>query len=634
MNLIQENQRRLALLPPEVDPLIGDPADPSRTKVRTPWSLYDLWLPNSMLSDPQYHTLDSKAQFTELRHRHDFEFWAATCAKIRHKLSGQEVPFILNAPQRRVVRVLEQDRLAGRPLRLVLLKARQWGGSTLVQMYFAWIQTIHRRSWHSVICAQQKDTSQAIRAMYDLMLRNYPDQWWQGDDKPALRPWQGARNICEIAGRDCRITVTSSFRPDSVRGQVFSMAHLSEVAFWKDSPRMRPVDFIRSVCGGIPSQPYSMIVLESTANGMGNFFHTEWLRASSGQSGYRAVFVPWYEIEQYRTECPDPQALFDSLTPYERALWDRGLTLEMIQWYHNKRADFSSDEAMWAEYPSTASEAFANTGTNVFSAADIDRLRADCRPPLALDYSSPILAASGILDLPSADGELKIWELPPQLPSSRFFDTSSPSRYVAAVDIGGRSRRSDYSVIVVMDRSGLRPRVVAQWRGHADHDLLGAYAARLGRFYHFARLVIESNSLESASDGASQFILEDLNQTYPNLYVRRIRDRSTAAESYDSRVGFHTNRSTKSLIITALISMVRSAGYIERDIQACNELATYEQLPDGSCAARQGHHDDLVMSRAIALYVCRSLDADTLDADTLSFFSAPVPRHFYRHLPQ
>ena len=37
--------------------------------------------------------------------------------------------------------------------------------------------------------------------------------------------------------------------------------------------------------------------------------------------------------------------------------------------------------------------------------------------------------------------------------------------------------------------------------------------------------------------------------------------------------------------------------------RACDELAVYEQLPDGSYAAGRTNHDDLLMTRAIALYV-------------------------------
>lgn len=42
-----------------------------------------------------------------------------------------------------------------------------------------------------------------------------------------------------------------------------------------------------------------MIVYESTANGTGNFFHREYTAAKKGDSQFEAMFVSWFDIEQY-----------------------------------------------------------------------------------------------------------------------------------------------------------------------------------------------------------------------------------------------------------------------------------------------------------------------------------------------
>ena len=62
--------------------------------------------------------------------------------------------------------MLEEMREAEQPIRLILLKARQWGGSTLIQIYMAWIQLVHRRNWNSVICAHLKESAANIKGMY------------------------------------------------------------------------------------------------------------------------------------------------------------------------------------------------------------------------------------------------------------------------------------------------------------------------------------------------------------------------------------------------------------------------------------------------------------------------------------
>ena len=65
---------------------------------------------------------------------HDFEFWAAMFVKIKDKMGQDDVPFILNRPQRRYLELLETQRCAHKPIRIIMLKARQWGGSTLTQV--------------------------------------------------------------------------------------------------------------------------------------------------------------------------------------------------------------------------------------------------------------------------------------------------------------------------------------------------------------------------------------------------------------------------------------------------------------------------------------------------------------------
>lgn len=556
-------------------------------------------LPCDALGVAETGGMDASVERRRQRCREDFAYWAETCVRIKDKLSGRMVPFRLNAPQRRVAALFERERLEGRPIRVIMLKARQWGGSTLVQMYMAWIQCTRAEHWHSLICAQVGKTAASIRGMYDDMLRTYPEDLWEGDESPRLVRYQGQELIREIAGRHCRVTLGSSERQDSVRGADYAMAHLSEVAFWKDTAKSSPADFIRAVCGAIALTPLSLIVLESTANGVGNYFHTEWLRAERGESDKLAVFVPWYEIEIYRRDVDDVGELWRSMDGYERDLWERGLTLEQINWYHLKRREYASHAAMMAEYPTTAAEAFANTGSNVFAADAVARLRRGCAEPVDV---GEVVSATGALTGPQAlrlpefrhdsTGGLKVWEHP-----------VAGECYVAAVDVGGRSLTADWSVVAVLAMNPAR--VVAQWRGHTDHDLLTWKAAALATRYNRALLVFESNTLESGQHAEAEtadqgaYMLHELYEHYDNLYFRQ------APEGGSPRPGFHTNRATKQMIVTGLIGAVRDGAYVERDVAACDELLVYQRRPNGSYGARAGYHDDILMTRAIALHALR-----------------------------
>lgn len=605
--MIEENEARNRRIAGGYNPLTGEGGCGARVEKRLEWEPEAVMLPEPMVADPQFASLGSRTDYVRLRARYDFEFWAASCVSIHDKLHGGYIPFVLNRPQRRVLAVIEEDRLACRPLRLILLKARQWGGSTLIQMYFAWIQCVLRRSWHSLICAHVRGTAAQIRGMYTRMLMNYPDEFWDEETRPQFKPFEGMQGMRVITGRDCQVTIASSFAGDSVRGLDYALAHLSEVAFWKDTDRMSPEEFVRAICGGIPLVPLSFVALESTADGVGGFFHREWLRACRGESAWRPVFVPWYEIEHYRAEVASPEQLVESFSDYERRLWDRGITLEQIAWYRCKSREVSNPSAMKSEYPSDADEAFVATGAGVFSSEAVGRMRQGtldtlpARGDMAADGLTGAKALSHVRFVADAQGAMEVWARP--APGAQPRD-----RYVVAVDIGGRTAAADWSVIAVLDRmASPRPAIVAQWRGHCDHDLLGWRAAMVARWYADALLVVESNTLESEREGASRYILEEISAVYPNLYVREVRD--TVSNTVEHRFGFHTNRATKSMAITNMIAAVREGAYTERSVGACDEMAVYEQRRDGSYGAKPGYHDDMVMTRAIALYVASTLPA-------------------------
>ena len=618
--LLQENDRRRALLPRGYDPIEGNP-DPRLTRrVRCPWEeeYPEVYLPLTMLDDPDYPRINSRLDYQRLRFRHDFEYWAVCCYSIRHKITGEVVSFVLNNAQRLLLRHLEDQRLAEEPIRAILLKARQWGGTTLVTAYFAWIQIVLKRNWNSAIVGHTKDIASLIRLLYCEMLMNYPEEHWDEEEAPKLKAISGSQNARQLAGRGAKIVVTSSSMYAPSRGFDIQMAHLSEVAYWCDSKRRKPADIARSVISGIPKIPLSVVVLESTADGIGNYFHRKWNDASAGRSSLKPIFVPWHAIEMYSMPVDNPEALWKSLTSYERSLWDQGLTLEQIAWYHYMRLEMDTDEAMFAEFPSTPSEAFVNTGMAVFPTKIVEDLRPDCHDPLDEDLlkTNPKLADM-LKPPPGVDSKLQVWKQPD------YEGYCPKDRYVIAVDIGGRSIKSDYSVISVLDRfprgQGSKPEIVAQWRGHGYHDQIATYAAAVGRAYRNALLVVESNTLETEEGGGSQYILERLAREYRNMYCRRQLD-IRGNPTQERRVGFHTNRSTKPKIIANLLGMVRDHAYTERDDMALDEMLTYQQLSNGSYAAKPTCHDDILMTRAIALYVAQSLPRpNTLSpADLLS----------------
>lgn len=632
-NIIKENARRLSLISAPYNPVTGEGCC---GKDRVLLSLSDApivrqYIPKKMAeevelirrllhcgsigeymsgifdqSDEEWVFEQIWKKIVEIRIRYDFEFWASMFAVIKDKQSDKDIPFILNRPQRRLLRVFEEMREQEKPVRAILLKARQWGGSTFIQMYMAWIQLVHRRNWNSVICAHLKDSAANIKGMYAKLLENYPT-WLLGTDEPAkFQPYERSSNTSVIKHTGCRVTIGSAETPESIRGADAAMAHLSEVAFWPSTRQKSPEQLIRSVCGSVALLPYSVVVLESTANGTGNYFHRECERAKRGESDKQFMFVPWYEIDMYSSPVGNYKGFIKTMNDYEYFLWERGATLEAIHWYRQKRKEYSEHADMMAEYPSDDVEAFTYSGERVFDVKQVQRLRKNCVEPEFVGevYGKSMCGKEALTDLRLSieqGGLLSVWAKPPDVNNIR-------NRYVTVVDIGGRSEKADYSVIVVFDRYWMMyggvPEVVAQWRGHIDHDLLAWKAVQIASFYHRSLLVIESNTLETENtDGEhSEYILDTIASVYDRLYARAPTGQVRA--SPPSRWGFHMNKSTKTLVINHQINMLREDGYIERDMLACYEHDVFEKKPNGSFGAMDGHHDDVLITRCIGNYVC------------------------------
>ena len=590
-DIIAENGRRKAALADDhYDPLTGKGCWGKRVEVG------GCLVPRQVVEENALFAMMPPLEQERLRIVEDFEFWCARCVTIRDKMTGRSVPLVLNGPQRRLLAVMEDQRAAGRPVRVILLKARQWGGSTLVQMYLAWMQLVRHKGWNSLICGHLHATSKSIKRMYNLLLQRYPRELLEDAGSVPLRfgKLEGQPNVQQIDARECLVITASARSEDAVRGYDLSLAHLSEVAFWKESAMHSPDDVVRSVCGSVALKPETVIVLESTANGVGDYFHDEWLRANSGHSDKAPVFVPWHEIGIYSQTVDDVQALWEQMDEYEHTLWQDGCTLEQINWYHSKRREYRSHELMMAEYPTTASEAFATSGHHVFSREELDVLSQDCPlSPLAVgevqgECVTGDRAKENVRFFKSSNGLLKVWEMP---------ELRRGVKYMVVVDVGGRSNASDYSVIAVW-RVGdgfNKPSIVAQWRGHIDHDQLAFKSMQIAVFYGNALLVVESNTLtnEAARAGESDYILKEVSHVYGKVYQRE-----------RNKLGFHTNVKTKSMAVAQLIAAVREHAYLERDMEAINEMSCYEEH-NGRYEARKGKHDDILMTRAIGLYLMK-----------------------------
>lgn len=581
--------------------------------------------------------VDVFAAVQEARLFFDPEFWFASCVRVDYK--GRPVPFVLRHPQRVYLRVLLEMLWQGKPLRVVLLKARQWGGSTLTQLLFAWIQLFHRTAWHSSIVALDQTQAGHVRQMFERLAETYPESIHPGT--LTFRPYARLQNIRRLVERGCFVGVGSVERPDAVRSYTYYLCHASEVGAWPSTAKTNADELVQALEGGLASGEtnlaFSAFVKESTAKGVGTYFHADWVAAERGESSDAPVFVAWFQIEKYAQDLEsyaeaDVEAFVESFDDYERWLWEPEAsggcecTLEQIRWYRQKLRNYRGKRfKMHSEYPSTAAEAFISTGSRYFAPDVVAKARATTCAPEAMgsgewagftgelraEAQSGPLALEGLRPVVVEKGALRVWRRPgdPYSGLVQAFTKGRPlrNRYVGFLDPGGKTDAADWSILKILDRApelwGQRPEVVARLKLHLRADLVAWYAARVCQWYEEALLAVEVNRYRKSGDDARGFepewalaVIEEIAGEYSNMYHRE-----TPGEVYGKttrKVGFFTTKDSKGELINALDAGMEDGLFVARSAEMCDECDVFEAKPDGTLGARDGKHDDELIATA------------------------------------
>lgn len=279
------------------------------------------------------------------RLRDDLEFYARNCLKIKTK-GGKLVPFEFNRAQQYIHEKLEEQKARTGRVRALILKGRQQGCSTYVGA----------RYYHGTTWAEGQRTfiltheDQATQNLFEMVNRYH-------DNCPVfVRPSTGAANAKELYfdKLDGGYKVGTAGTKGVGRSSTIQKFHGSEVAFWPHAQT-----HAAGVLQAVPDEGGTEVILESTANGVGNYFHDKWRDAERGVGDYVAIFVPWFWQEEYRKAVPDGFALDAEELEYASLY---GLDAEQMCWRRNKIAELKDATLFKQEYPATAAEAFQMSG--------------------------------------------------------------------------------------------------------------------------------------------------------------------------------------------------------------------------------------------------------------------------------
>lgn len=405
--------------------------------------------------------MNARAELTQeerarLALRDDFPFYARHCLTIRSK-SGAEQPLFLNRAQAYIHERLEEQRARTGRVRALILKGRQQGCSTLIAARF-----YHRTSWsrgvRTFILTHEDAATQNLFEMVNRYHEHCPE---------IVRPVTGAANAKELvfAKLDSGYKVGTAGTKGVGRSSTIQLFHGSEVAFWPNADT-----HAAGVLQAVPNEPETEVILESTANGVGNLFHTLWQEAERGVGDYAAIFVPWFWQDEYRRPVPDGFQLDDEEREYARLY---GLDLAQMAWRRAKIVELKDAALFKQEYPATASEAFQNSGHDSFIKPDyVARARkATCEEsgPLVIGFDPARFGDDGSAMarrrgrvVSSVERRFKLTTMEAVGWCKQVIDTERPARFF--IDIGGlgvgifdRLVEMGYGEIVVGINFGSKP---------------------------------------------------------------------------------------------------------------------------------------------------------------------------------
>ena len=482
--------------------------------------------------------------------------WMEANLFIRDK-RRQVIPFHFNWPQ---------DHYWGyRTSFDVILKPRQLGFTTLVcGLFFA--DTILRHNTASVMVAHDLESTKRIFRIVQLFWERLPD----AVKREAGPPSRSNRREFFWPKLNSHFYVGTAGSPSSGRGMTINNLHCSEFAFWP-----RPEEALIALMEAVPKEG-GRIIVESTANGVGNFFHDFWIAAGEGRNGFEQQLYVWFEDPTYRLS-GDPVG---QLTAEEQRLRQKyGLDDAQIRW---RRATMQRLRGGFAqEYPEDDVTCFLTSGRMVFDLPSLQRAAARIQAePKGVQMT--VLPGRNGGQLALAPATLLIWR-PPEEGRS----------YAIGADVGEGLAGGDASCAIVLERrSGEQ---VAELHGRVPPDRFGHLLDALGRWYKRAQLAVERNNHGHSVLNTLRNVLR-----YPLLY-HHVRYDHRAGQQIT--LGWPTDQSTKPILVDDLAAAIAGGHVILHSQALIDECMTFITTDTGAQEAQQGKYDDRVMALGIAWQV-------------------------------
>lgn len=309
-------------------------------------------------------TIAQKAELQRLSN--DLPYFCSHALKVVTE-QGILVPFIFNAAQWHIHNRIEAQKRRTGCVRAIIIKGRQEGCTTYVQgRYFH--RTLFTPDQSAYILAHQAESTLKIFGMATRFYDNLPQalQFKRiKDTEKSMTMEQGSSYTVGTAGS-----------AQVGRGMTVQLFHGSEVAFYENTEELST-----GLMQTVADLPGTEMILESTANGPGNFFYNKVMQALANRGDFELIFVPWYWMDKYAVHFELSE---DELNDKERQLLEthssdpvRPMTVANLAWRRKKIIEFEDKEWKFQqEYPCNVQEAFIHAEERFFDLKQLYAARA------------------------------------------------------------------------------------------------------------------------------------------------------------------------------------------------------------------------------------------------------------------
>ncbi len=488
--------------------------------------------------------------------------------KIKDKQS-EIVPLMLNKAQLKLYEAIKAQHSEGKPVRAIILKARQMGFSTLVEGIIFKETATQANINSGVVTHEISATNNLFR-----MSKRFYDEL-DDDFKPSLKANNAKILEFDFASGNSAIKCMTAGNTSIGRSDTFQNLHISEYAYWAGEKK----ETLTGLLQAVPNHKDTMVIIESTANGYDDF-KDMWDKAVSGENDFIPVFCAWQEHKEYTLAYNGFE-----LTEEETRLKEiYSLTNEQLTWrrWCIKNNCGGNTDLFKQEYPSCAQEAFLMSGLPVFDNVKVIQRMEQLRGmqfktgAFVYGWNNPE-TKDRITSYEFAHGEyIRIYE-----------ESKEGVPYVIGADTKGEGK-DFYGATVIDNTTGRRVATLHMQVSESKPFTYQLYC--LGKYYNDALIGVEINFNTAPVEELSRL-------DYPKQYVRRRYDDFTKA--MQTKFGFKTDGNTRPLIIDKEIDIINNNTELFYDIPTLQEAITFV-YKNGRPDAIEGKHDDLLFSDMIA----------------------------------